>query len=234
MIARTTARRLLAFVIALAFAVSAAAPAALAQRRRTRARAAASPGPKFPRNLPEWPKRVRPPRTYDVQHYIIRTRFDVPNKTVIGDTTVVLKPLSAGFDSFELDASNMKIEAVTLGDAGTPLQWTQPPDKLAVKLARAYGPADTVAVRISYRANPERGLYFVPGGQGGGGAWTTPAQIWSQGEPEDNHYWFPAYDYPDDHATSEQYITTGAGEIAVSNGALVETTANADGTRTFH
>ncbi len=175
---------------------------------------------------------MRPERTYDVQHYVIRTRFDVPNKTVIGDTTVVLKPLAAGFSSFELDASGMKIESVTLGDTGTPLKWTQPPDKLSIKLDRAYEPAETIGVRINYSATPERGLYFIPQSQSAAG--TKPAQIWTQGEPEDNHYWFPAYDYPDDHATSEQYITTGADEIAISNGALIETVTNADGTRTFH
>ncbi|HKQ53223.1 MAG TPA: DUF3458 domain-containing protein [Pyrinomonadaceae bacterium] len=234
MIARHNARRLLASIIAFAFVLSAFVPGTMAQRRRTRARAAVTSEPRFPRTLPPGTKRVRPARTYDLQHYVIRTRFDVPNKTVIGDTTVVLKPLAAGFNSFELDASDMKIEAVTLGETSAPLQWTQPPDKLSIKLDRAYGPAETVSVRIQYRAKPERGLYFVPERQGGGGAWTTPAQIWSQGEPEDNHYWFPAYDYPDDHATSEQYITTGADEIAISNGALVETITNADGTRTFH
>lgn len=235
MIARTNARRLLASVITFAFILSAFAPATLAQRRRTRrTSASASSESKFPRNLPAGTKRVRPVRTFDVQHYIIRTRFDVPNKTVIGDTTVVLKPLAADFNSFELDASGMKIEAVTLGDTGAPLKWTQPPDKLSIKLDRAYEPAETIGVRISYRAKPERGLYFIPQSQISGSSWTKPAQIWTQGEPEDNHYWFPSYDYPDDHATSEQYITTAADEIAISNGALVETTTNPDGTRTFH
>ena len=234
MIARNSARRLLASVIALTFILSAFVPTAPAQRRRARARATTSSESRFPRHLPAGTKRVRPPRTYDVQHYVIRTRFDVPNKTVIGDTTVVLKPLAAGFNSFDLDASGLKVESVTLGDAGAALEWTQPPDKLSIKLDRAYAPAETVGVRIRYRAKPERGLYFVPQRPGGGGEWTTPAQIWTQGEPEDNHHWFPSYDYPDDHATSEQYITTGQDEIAISNGALLESIPNADGTRTFH
>jgi aminopeptidase N len=234
MIARTQPRRLLASLVSLAIIFSSFAPAALAQRRRTRARASVSSEPRFPRNLPPGAKRVRPARTYDAQHYVIRTSFDAPNKTVIGDTTVVLKPLAAGFGSFELDASNLQIESVTLGDTGAPLKWTLQPDRLSIKLDRAYGPAETIGVRIRYRAQPERGLYFVAARQGGGGAWATPAQIWTQGEPEDNHHWFPSYDYPDDHATSEQYITTRADETAISNGALVETIQNADGTRTFH
>jgi aminopeptidase N len=57
---------------------------------------------------------TRPPRTFDAQHYLIRTRFDVPNKTVIGDETMTLKPLAANFNSFTLDAANMQIESVAL------------------------------------------------------------------------------------------------------------------------
>jgi aminopeptidase N len=164
--------------------------------------------------------------------YTIRTRFDVPQKTVIGDETVTLKPLAAGLKSFELDASGMKIESVSLSETSAPLQWTQPPDKLSITLDRAYDPAETISVRIQYRARPERGIYFIP--QTINGKWSKPAQIWTQGEPEENHYWFPCYDFPDDKATSEQYITTAANEIAISNGSLVETISNPDGTRTFH
>lgn len=171
-------------------------------------------------------------RTYDVQHYLIRTRFDVSARTVIGDETVTLKPLSAGFSSFALDASDMRVESVALAPTGAELKWTQPPDKLSVNLDRAYGPTDTLSVRIRYRATPRRGLFFVPARTGT--KLSKPAQIWTQGQPEDNHHWFPCYDYPDDKATTEQYITTGASEIAISNGALAGTTTNADGTRTFH
>jgi aminopeptidase N len=185
--------------------------------------------------LPPWMKRERPARTYDVLHYTISTRFDVPAKTVMGDEMVSLKPLASDFKSFALDASSMKIEAVTLADSGQALNWTQPPDKLTITLDRAYEPSETIVVRIRYRATPQRGLYFIPENRGGSSAAPSkPAQIWSQGEPEENHFWFPCYDFPDDKATSEQFITTSANEIAISNGTLLETKTNADGTRTFH
>jgi aminopeptidase N len=171
-------------------------------------------------------------RTYDVLHYVIRTRFNVPDKTVIGDETIILKPLSEGFTSLALDASDMKIESVVISGSNTPLQYQQPPDKLLIQLDRPYGPTDSLSLRIQYRAKPRRGLFFVAARQGE--TVFKPAQIWTQGEPEDNHRWFPCYDYPDDKATTEQYITTGSNEIAISNGALVETTNNPDGTRTFH
>jgi aminopeptidase N len=207
----------------------------LSQHRRTKPRAAVPAQRSSSHKLPPWTKQERPKRTYDVLHYTIATRFDVSQKTVIGDETVMLKPLSPGFKSFELDASDMKIEEVSLFESHQALQWTQPPNKLAITLDRAYDPSETIAVRIRYRAAPERGLYFIPqSAVSGAVGWSKPAQIWSQGEPEENHYWFPCYDFPDDKATSEQYITTSADEIAISNGTLVETITNADATRTFH
>jgi aminopeptidase N len=31
------------------------------------------------------------------------------------------------------------------------------------------------------------------------------AAIWSQGETEFNHYWFPCYDHPNDFTTTELF-----------------------------
>jgi aminopeptidase N len=230
---RTTRRRSLANALAFALILSGLAPALFAQHRKSSPRTTPAAQKPAPRPQLEGTKHERPPRTFDVLNYTIRTRFDAPNKAVLGDETVTLKPLSSGLKSFDLDASSMKIEAVTLSDSNVALGWTQPPDKLSIVLDHAYGPDEVINVRIQYRAIPEKGLYFIPQTRAGAGL-SRPAQIWTQGEPEENHYWFPCYDFPDDRATSEQYITTGADEIAISNGALLETTNNQDGTHTFH
>lgn len=231
---QTIKTRLLAAIFAVSLIISGLAANALAQRRKPRAREL--PVQRLPTKRPELPgtTHLRPARTYDVLNYTIRTRFDVPNRTVIGDETVTLKPLHENFQTLSLDAGAMQIESVALDESSVALQWTQPPEKLSIKLDRAYQPSETIAVRIKYRATPQRGLYFVPASSGNFFNATRPAQIWTQGEPEDNHYWFPCYDFPDDKATSEQFITTAANEIAISNGTLLETINNADGTRTFH
>jgi aminopeptidase N len=230
---RTTRHDTLVYALTFIFILIGLAPASFAQHRRTSPRITPPAQKAAPRQQLEGPKHERPHRTFDVLNYTIRTRFDAPNRTVVGDETVTLKPLANGFKLFDLDASAMKIEAVTLADSNTTLQWTQPPNKLAITLDRAYEPTETINVRIQYRATPEKGLYFIPQTRNAAGL-SRPAQIWTQGEPEENHYWFPCYDFPDDKATSEQYITTGADEIAISNGALLETTTNADSTHTFH
>lgn len=229
MVYHTVARRAALLALVALLGLSTFQPAILAQKSAVHGRTVAP----LHKQL-EGSPHPRPPRTYDVQHYTIHTRFDVPSKTVIGDETVTLRPLAEGFTAFALDASSMQIERVTMAAGDAPLQWKQPPDKLNITLDRAYGPSETIAVRIRYRARPQRGLYFIPGVQGGSYSISKPAQIWTQGEPEDNHHWFPCYDFPDDKATSEQYITTAANQLAISNGTLVETSQNEDGTRTFH
>jgi aminopeptidase N len=93
------------------------------------------------------------------------------------------------------------------------------PDKLTINLDHAYAPTDTITIRIRYRAAPQRGLYCFAPPSTNAARPSKPAQIWTQGEPEDNHYWFPCYDFPDDKATSEQFITVPQNQIAISNGA---------------
>ncbi|HEY6189744.1 MAG TPA: DUF3458 domain-containing protein [Pyrinomonadaceae bacterium] len=233
MLLESLSRRLLLLILFTCFVANSTAFSAADHRKGLRAGSARPTQTAVARRSPPQGPRQQPPaRTYDVLHYLIRTRFDVPKKQVIGDETITLKPLAVGFSSFALDAADMSIESVTLSPSETPLQWSQPPDKLLIRVGRSIGPSDSLSVRIHYVATPRRGLFFVPARE------TTtlskPAQIWTQGEPEDNHRWFPCYDYPDDKATTEQYITTGPTEIAISNGALAETTNNPDGTRTFH
>ena len=121
----------------------------------------------------------------------------------------------------------MNVEQVSLA-SGCELNSIQRDEKLVITLDRAYNNSESIIVNIRYRAKPQRGLYFVSS------SGRRPAQIWTQGQPQDNHHWFPCYDSPDDKATSEQYITVPAGQLAIGNGALVETKDNPDGTRTFH
>jgi aminopeptidase N len=165
---------------------------------------------------------------YDVQNYIIRSSFNRSQKTFSGDTTIQLKPLKANFNSLILDAADMTFESIKLDPAGTNLQYEQADEKLTVRLDRNYAPGDLISVRLKYSSKPKKGVYFVEAEE------NHPAQTWTQGEAEENHHWFPCYDYPDDKATTEQYITVPAGETAIANGEPLEATDNPDGTKTFH
>lgn len=172
-------------------------------------------------------------RNYDVQHYIIRTSFNRAEKSIAGDTLIQLKPLKDNFQTLELSAADMRFESVRLESNNTNLIYKVVDEKILIALDKAYSPADTIAVRLKYTAKPKKGVYFIDALTDEGRV-TRAAQIWTQGEPEEAHHWFPSYDFPDDKATSEQFITTEKNETAIANGALLETIENADGTKTFH
>jgi aminopeptidase N len=172
-------------------------------------------------------------RTFDIQHYILRVSFDRANKIVFGDTIVRLKPLNDNFKEIELDAADMKFESVKLESETKDLQYRLSGEKIYISLDKNYAPNDLISVRFKYSVKPSKGIYFVKADVEDGKV-VRPAQIWTQGEPEEAHYWFPSYDFPDDKATSEQFITVEKDETAIANGEGLGTTENADGTKTFH
>jgi aminopeptidase N len=168
-----------------------------------------------------------------VQHYTIRISFDRENKTISGDTIVLLKPLQNNFNRIELDAADIKFESVKLESEKKEIPFKLSDEKIYLTLDKNYSPADLIAVRFKYSAKPSKGVYFVRKDSGNQGI-NHPAQIWTQGEPEEARHWFPSYDFPDDKATSEQFITVEKGETAIGNGESLGVIENDDGTKTFH
>ena len=173
-------------------------------------------------------------KTFDVQHYILRISFDRNNKVVFGDTTVRLKPLKDNFRAIELDAADLDFQTVRLEGENTDLTYRTAGEKIYISLDKVYSPSDLISVNFKYSTSkPRKGIYFVD-------AVTDKdkiirhSQVWTQGEPEEAHYWFPSFDFPDDKATTEQFITVEKGETAIGNGELLETIENANGTKTFH
>ena len=167
----------------------------------------------------------RPPsRAYHVENYQLRLRFDQSKGEVFGDEVVTLRPFAAHFAKFYLDSAGLTIDAVALEPAQgapIPLAFAARDPRLWITLDRAHTPARALRVRIVYHGFPRTGLFFVnptrhyP-------QW--PREVYSQGEPEFNHYWFPCWDYPNDMATSETITTVPAGLTVVSNGRLVGVT----------
>lgn len=168
------------------------------------------------------------PQTFDAQHYVIRVSFDRSKKTVIGDTTVTVKPLNADFRILELDAIGLGIQSVKLDPANTDLAYKTLDGKIVITLDRPYGPQDNVSVRVKYSTKPNKGVYFVDGND------DHSSQIWTQGEPDEARHWLPSFDFPNDKATTEQYITADAGETVVGNGEFVDKESSSNGKETWH
>ncbi len=170
-------------------------------------------------------------RTFDVQHVKLNVRFDEQRKMVYGEVTTKIVPLSSHFASFDLDASDMTISKVTLAN-GKELSFAMSPGKLKITLDKAYTLRDTVTFAVTYRCTPKKGLYFI---QPDSLNPDKPYQIWSQGEMEENHFWFPCYDFPNDKVTSETIITVKDSYFALSNGRLLGVKEDKkEKTKTYH
>lgn len=172
-------------------------------------------------------------RTFDVQHYILRLSFDRDRKILFGDTTIQLKPLKSDFKLIELDAADLEFDSVELESSNKSLTYRIGGEKIYITLDKAYSPEDLISLRLKYSTKPRKGVYFVDAIEKDGKI-IRAAQVWTQGEAEESHFWFPCYDFPDDKATSEEFITVEKGETAIGNGELVETVDNPNGSKTFH
>jgi aminopeptidase N len=165
-----------------------------------------------------------PRRTYHVENYRLVLRFRPIDGEVFGDETITLTPRVAVLRRFYLDSAGLTIEHVRLldpaGHTGN-IPFGISRTKLWITLNRPYRRGSVLRVEIRYRGTPRAGLYFVSP-DAHYPRW--PEEIWSQGEPEFNHFWFPCWDYPNDMSSSETVTTVRAGLRVVSNGRLIKVT----------
>ncbi len=158
-------------------------------------------------------------RTYDLVHQATHVRFDWERHAVVGTTTVRFAALDRPLATLALDAEAMKIGSVR--DArGRALRHDYDGHTLRVHLARPLGAGDTATATVAYESvEPGRGAYFID----------RLHMLWTQGETDYTRYWLPTYDYPNDKATWEFFVTVPRGEKALSNGRLVAVDTTRDG-----
>ena len=185
--------------------------------------------------------RYIPSHDFDTQNIKLDLRFDWEREQASGTEAITLAPLVTNLRIIELDAANMTFNSVKLA-SGQVLKFEGNPaqEKLSITLDRAYQPNDTLNIIIDYHTNGAttargiggfgRGLTFIKPNPDDP---TRPRQIWSQGETEYNHYWFPCYDHPNDFTTTEIIATVEKPLMVISNGKLLSTKDNKDNTRTF-
>jgi aminopeptidase N len=183
---------------------------------------------------------------YDLLHERIEVRaFDWDSLSFEGRVGITLRALRPGFDSVVLDAGSLlevRDVSPTPPAAGSPrhrvapapsYRFDHPRDTLVVHLPRPVGFGDTVRFTVVYhgRVKNGQGLTFIDADTADP---ARPRQIWSQGEDDNNHHWFPTYDFPNDRMTWELVATVPKGFTAVSNGRLLTGVRNRDGSRTVH
>ena len=167
--------------------------------------------------------------------------FNYSEKQADGLAVITLKPHFYPSDSLILDAKEFDIKYIHLKtkSRNIPLSYSYKNNKIRIKLNKTYTRNDTFKIEINYVANPQKvkkntnswaiqdnkGLYFI-------NADTDNPQIWTQGETQSNSCWFPTIDSPNQKMTQDFYITVKNDFLTLSNGKLISSVPNPDGTKT--
>jgi aminopeptidase N len=198
-----------------------------------------TPQPAQARPFP--PTQYIPSHDYDTKDISLNLHFDWEHEQAIGSATITLAPLVDNFRKVEFDAGHITFTGIKLSSGKVVTFVTDAEkQKLRVELDRAYLHTEELTLVIEYHTNgPLSGRLGLTGGGLKFIKPTTddpsrPRQIWSQGESEYNHFWFPCYDHPNDFFTSEIYATVEKPLSVISNGKLIATKDNGNGSRTFH
>ena len=180
-------------------------------------------------------------RYVDLVHTKIEANLNWEDSQLNGKATLSMKPHFYELDSVVLDAKGMEIKSVT--HAGKELSYEYSDGNvLTVYLGKSYKKDELITLTIDYIAKPEeretsgsaaitsdKGLYFInPKGEEAG----KMTQLWTQGETEANSVWFPTIDAPNMKSSQEVLLTVDNKYTTLSNGKLISSKKNGDGTRT--
>lgn len=185
--------------------------------------------PAFAQQLPTGAYRPNRERNYDIVHYKAALKIDWKAKQVRGEAVVTLRPLVSA-SAIVLDAYWLKVSTVRNVGSGATLRYTSTDASLTVDLGRVLQGRDTVSVSIQYTATPTAGMYFIEPGPGTN---NQPA-IFTYGEGGIHANWLPIYNDNNDKFSTEMIVTVNKPHTVISNGSLLGTKDNSDGTRTFH
>ncbi|NES84555.1 MAG: M1 family metallopeptidase, partial [Moorea sp. SIO2B7] len=168
--------------------------------------------------LPGAKPHYNPDRPGQVEHILLDLVLDIPNKSFQGTCTITLQPIRKGIKQLTLDAVDLQIESVVIGEVSQPFDYDG--KQLTIQLLQPTG-EEQIKIAIAYEVdNPQRGLYFIHPDEHYP---DKPTQVWTQGEDEDSRFWFPCFDYPGQLSTSEIRMRVPKQFLAISNGELIAT-----------
>jgi len=184
-------------------------------------------------------------RVHDLLHTKLSVAFDWQKQQMTGTANLILKPYFYDQKEIILDAKGFDIHEVSLvKPVAKTLVYSYDKKKLTITLDKTYTQKDTFELKIKYTAKPnelpkggsaaiteDKGLYFI---NADGKDPNKPKQIWTQGETEAASCWFPTIDAPNERCTQEMFITVEDKYTVISNGELIYSKKNADGTKTVN
>jgi len=140
-------------------------------------------------------------------------------------------------DSLVLYQLKLRIDSISVNGVQRAYTTNDTAERFTVHLGTLRQAGDTLRLIVAYRRLPEiprltdrLGYYYfhdtIPG---------LPANLgYTMSEPSEARCWMPCYDEPWEKSTAEMTVTVPQGYVAASNGRLLGTALNGDGTITWH
>jgi aminopeptidase N len=185
--------------------------------------------------------------SYKIYFDLLSTKLNLrpvfKEKVIYGTAELLLKPHFYDQNQLVLDAKYMKINSVELitASGNKKLNYSYDTMQLKIDLERYYTRNDQIALLIDYVSQPyvqdslqresDRGIYFIDVEDKNP---YKPMHMWSQSEEEAASCWFPTLDATNQKSTEEIFVTLDKNLISLSNGLLLDSKDNGDGTKTDH
>ncbi len=174
------------------------------------------------------------PQPFDMLSYKLDINLAMANDGLQGKSTMTMK-LKQNVDSLVLNAVKLALDTVKVDGVMRSARVDTTAETFTINLNGQRNAGDTLRIEIAYhrlqnvyRQSGRQGYYFFRDTIG------LPSNIgYTFSEPSDARFWFPCYDEPWEKAASDINITVPSGYVAASNGKLIGTTNNGNGTATW-
>jgi len=159
---------------------------------------------------------ISPDRVVDIEHLQLDLLLDLDAGRVEGTVTHRVRPLRDGMRRLSFHQVGLDVTEVTVDGAAAGFSLNE--DSIIVMLPEGMTREKAAQIAFTYSAQPDVGLHFRGPGKDSPDGYQ---EVWSQGESEDNRFWFPTFDFPRERFTYEGRFTAKSHLRVVSNGKLV-------------
>jgi aminopeptidase N len=175
------------------------------------------------------------PRTIDVLSYRLIVDLAMVTEELGGRNEITLVLIEPA-DSIMVHAYRLELDSAFVNGVRAQVIVYPDAEGAAIRLPSLHAAGDTLSVIVHYRRLPSvvrptyrKGYYHFTESVG------IPAPLgYTMSEPSDARAWMPCWDDPREKAAAEVHATVPDGFVAASNGRLLGTTPNGDGTTTWH
>jgi len=164
------------------------------------------------------------PRPFRIEHIALELELHHAERRLDGSAEITIHRVDAEARTLRLDAVSFEIDGVhvqTTKREGrkTSRRWQAVDHVYDGDVLDVSIPATLIEgkVRVKYRAEPRRGMYFL---QPDEHVPQRPSQIWTQCQAEDARHIFPCHDKPHIKQTMDVDVRVPAGWFVLSNGDL--------------